>query len=329
MDHLVQRPAAPPAADRRSAEDQHEADPAAEVLRLFHDQELDLAQVARRTGIPRARVRAILRDAMPEQAQRPLTPSPGHCADLYHQGLSPLQIADRLQVPAQRIRTRLAQAGITLASRCEHPVERYADLANQGWSNEQIAAELDVAPDTVDRNLVQAAEQGVLDPRRPAPPADEHAERPYLAPLPPHRREAALRALQRAQADIQGGRPAHALGTLARARMLLLALESPDRYEATRCLHTMVRAHLVSGDLDQAEATGRAALAEADRYGAPHQQATVHVALADVAAHLTRALRLLRPTAHPDTGQIQARLDVLPTPGPAVSSRGSRPNSAS
>lgn len=150
-------------------------EPAAEVLRLFHDDGLELSQVARRTGLPRAEVRAVLRRVMPEQARRPLRPPPEQCADLYRQGLSSLQIADQLQVPVQRIRARLGQAGITLASRRAHPVERYAHLANQGWSNAQIAAELNVTPHTVGRNLIQAAEQGVLDPHRPTPSSDQHA----------------------------------------------------------------------------------------------------------------------------------------------------------
>jgi DNA-binding transcriptional regulator LsrR (DeoR family) len=141
----------------------------AEVLRLFHDEGLDLITVTRRTGLPRAQVRAVLRDAMPKQAQRPIPAPPSECAALHRQGLSADQIAARLQVSAGLVRTRLAQAGIQPPSRRKHPVQAYADLANQRWSTAQIARELSVSADTVERNLTEADYLGLLTPS-PLPP---------------------------------------------------------------------------------------------------------------------------------------------------------------
>ncbi|OLT25404.1 hypothetical protein BJF83_22870 [Nocardiopsis sp. CNR-923] len=143
----------------------------------------------------------------------------------------------------------------------------------------------------------------------------------HLRLNPPRRRGAALQSRKLAEVRIWQNRPAEALTALRRARNLLLSLEVPDRYQGTRCLQAEVQAHRALGDPDEAEQVAYTALDEARATGGVHQEATVHVALADIArdrghhdqevAQLTQALQLLKPTGHPDTERVQNRLAAM------------------
>jgi tetratricopeptide (TPR) repeat protein len=141
---------------------------------------------------------------------------------------------------------------------------------------------------------------------------------------PPRRRGAALQTRKLAEVRIWQDRPAEALAAVRRARTLLLNMDTPDRYQAMRCLQTEVQAHRALGDQDEAAHVAHIALAEARETGSVREEAALRVSLADIAHargdhgaeidHLTHALRLLEPAGHPGTQRVQARLADL-TPG--------------
>jgi tetratricopeptide (TPR) repeat protein len=138
---------------------------------------------------------------------------------------------------------------------------------------------------------------------------------------PPRHRGAALQTRKLAEVRIWQDRPAEALAALRRARGLLLTLDTPDRYQAMRCLQVEVQANRVLGDLDEAAHVAHIALAEARGTGSVREEAALRVSLADIAHarddhgeevdHLTHALRLLEPTGHPDGEQVRSRLAAL------------------
>lgn len=134
-------------------------------------------------------------------------------------------------------------------------------------------------------------------------------------------RGAALQRRKLSEIRAEQGRLEEALAGFVDSHRVLLELERPDVYQATRSIQGAVDA--VKG-IDQpvlislVELLCNQSLHSARVVGSIHQQASLHTALADIARGrgdhtseheaLTEAHRLLEPTGHPDTVLIADRL---------------------